>query len=572
MTDLKSKILLRQLKNLNINPLELPPTEAWAQFLNKIDQTYESFEQDRYLMERSLEISSLEMQERWQELKTLEERWRKLGECVPDFIALINEEGLITFTNRAHNQLSYPMLEPVSYFSILPATLRENFVKTYPKLTPETKISLSFEDDTLENYQLKILPIDSSGKVFVLVLTNITELVKFEIEREARAKAEETVETKSRFLANMSHEIRTPLNGILGMVNLLADQTQDVETKNKLQIIKSCSDTLMSLINDILDFSKLEAGKFKVEEHDLEVFSCVKDLIVLLDQRAKENRVKLSFSIENEVPRWIKSDDTKIKQILLNLLGNAIKFTKEGSVHLNVKLVSAFKNHNVLQFSVTDTGLGISAENQDKLFKSFSQVDGNTTKKFGGTGLGLAITKGLIELLGGQIQVRSELGKGSTFFFEIPVLVSEVKAYQSDNFTVSYDRIREKGAQLKILIAEDNRVNQMVLLGYLKKLGLSADVAANGFEVLEFIKQHTYDIILMDCQMPEMDGFEATRLVKQKLGTKAPVIYAATASSLEEDKRKCSEAGMDGLISKPINVSELAQVFSDFLGKDKDAG
>lgn len=386
---------------------------------------------------------------------------------------------------------------------------------------------------------------------------------QFEL-RLASARAEMAARTKSLFLANMSHEIRTPMNGIIGMTNLLLSSTSDRMVIERARVIQNCGNSLLDIINDVLDFSKLEAGKVELETQPFNLHATVKEVVELLKTRASEKRIALNYHHAEDVPSWILGDLTRFRQILTNLVSNAIKFTEIGHVEISSRAEKSTDDKWNIHLSIKDTGIGIPENVKNKLFLSFSQVDASTTRKFGGTGLGLAISKALCEKMGGTICVESEPGKGSTFsFFFQTELCKTIPSEAPANPIAAYDTEMGKKHPLRILVAEDNRINQLVVVGLLGKLGYIADVAGDGQEAVNALKTQHYDLILMDCHMPLMDGFAATKKIIEEYGTRKPKIVALTASIMKEDIDRCTASGMDGFMSKPITIALLVKTLTD---------
>ncbi|MGA2721322.1 MAG: ATP-binding protein [Bryobacteraceae bacterium] len=375
---------------------------------------------------------------------------------------------------------------------------------------------------------------------------------------EEKTRADEANQAKSRFLAHMSHEIRTPLNGVIGLSRLLEEMSVPDEARDTLRLIHSSGDALLSVVNGILDFSKIEAGKLDVEVIPFRLRACLEESLEMFRPAAAKKDLGLRCSLAPDVPEWAAGDGTRLRQVLLNLLSNALKFTSSGEVTLSAKVDREDDAAHLIAIEVRDTGIGIPPEDLHSLFNSFSQVDASISRRYGGTGLGLAITKRLVELMGGAISVESKPGVGTRFRFTI--LLPEAQEPRPAQ-TVVAPAPGERG--LKVLVAEDNPVNQIVVLALLRKLGVNADLATDGSQAVAAVLEHDYDLVLMDMQMPEMDGLAATREIRSRLpADRQPVICALSAHATTDDRDACLRAGMNGFLTKPLEPEKLRNLLA----------
>ncbi len=734
-------LLKRQLKRLGASdPATPPPLENWGKLLERISNAYTEADQGRELLERSLALSSREMQQLYEDLrhtsetrlKNEQERTKMIVDHALDAIILVNEDGIIIDWNpQAEILFGWTKEEIVGQLvsdKIIPPAFREAHnqgFQRYLRTRKGTMLNQRIEVSAL-NRQGEIFPIEicvnpftvEGATIFSAFIRDITQRKKAEQAlQHAKDVAEQAAKAKSEFLATMSHEIRTPMNGIIGMTGLLLETEMTAEQQQFAETVRSSGESLLTIINDILDFSKIEAGKLDFETIDFDLRVAMEDTLDLLAEKAAGKNLELVGCVDARVPTALRGDPGRLRQVLLNLVGNAIKFTSAGEVTVRITLQEETAEKATIKIMVKDSGIGIDSAVQQKLFQPFQQADGSTTRQFGGTGLGLAISKQLVELMGGTIGVKSQKSQGSTFWFTSQFLKQPIQSQEGlptkalnglrmcciDNHPVNRQLLEEyakgwgirctsastptEGLQLiqqaheqndpfdiaiidrvmpvmdgltlaqtlkanphlsdirlvllsslsqrgdageakaagfsgyltkpirqsvlqhtletvmglqqeilnhpetpvvtrfaglessekkrrRILIVDDHQVNQQLAVMMIERLGHKADLASNGQEAVDACLTIPYDVVFMDCQMPVMDGYEATRAIRKVEREKAerltshlsrlPII-AMTANAMPEDREKCLEAGMDDYLTKPIRANDLAQVLKKWL-------
>ena len=504
---------------------------------------------------------------------------------LPDATLVIDKEGRVISWNQSMEKMTGVKAEQIlgigDYKYALPfygerrpilidavRGLDKNFEKNYEPIKRQEDGTLDAEAyiPNLRGNETYLLGsasalYDSDGNYWGAIesIRDITERKRAEEDlQRAKEKAEFATLAKSEFLANMSHEIRTPMNAVIGMTGFLLDEDLTNSQREYVEIIRRSGDTLLSVINNILDLTKIETEMIELERQPFDLHDCLDVSLDMVATDAKKKCLDIEYTFEDYLPTVIMGDPTRINQILINLLNNAVKFTERGKITLSISGKAVEDGNCEIHFAVKDTGIGIPEDKMGHLFQSFSQVDASTARRYGGTGLGLAISKRLAELMGGKMWIESEVGKGSTFHFTIlaePTLCGPIEIGRHES------RAEVQGdldKSLSILLAEDNLVNQMVTQKMLNKLGYKADVAANGIEVLQALELRHYDVVLMDVQMPEMDGLKATQAIRQRWPDgERPSIIAMTAFALKGDREMCLAAGMDDYVSKPVKIEML---------------
>ncbi len=385
---------------------------------------------------------------------------------------------------------------------------------------------------------------------------------------DARDRAEAANRAKSEFLANMSHEIRTPLSAMIGITELSLKEQLSPKLKEYMVTMRSASGSLLEIINDILDFSKIEAGKLELDMHTFDLGELLDNLIGVFRESAREKKLSLKLSLSPETPTILIGDASRLRQVLINLIGNAIKFTEKGDVSISADLAEEDHDRASITFTVTDTGIGIEPAYMHELFDSFTQADSSTSRKYGGSGLGLSISQRLVELMGGRLDVKSRPGDGSSFTFTITLLKGESASIvkQKESGDSAYEKPLE---EIAVLLVEDNPINQKIMARTLEAEGLQVSVASNGKEAIKAIQAADYDVVLMDMQMPVLSGIETTKILREEIGLTELPIIALTANVMKEDMERCLEAGMNDFMAKPMNPEDVKNVILKWASKQQ---
>jgi PAS domain S-box-containing protein len=499
-----------------------------------------------------------------------EEQFRSVAETAHDAIICSDSAGKITYFNKGAEAIfGYPAEEVMdrSLTILMPDKFRaphetgmRRYAATGEAHVVGKTIELTGRRKNGEEFPLELsLASWKAGEklYFTAILRDITHRKKIEKELlRARDEAVQYGRMKAQFLANMSHEIRTPLNALIGLSGLMLNTSLTSEQEDYAETIRDSADSLLTIINNILDFSKIEAGKMGLQEKDFDLRRLVQETANLFAPEAVRKNLTLKTECAADVAGSFRGDPDRLRQVMVNLMGNAVKFTEKGGIMIRASSEEETGGRTLVKVEVQDTGIGVSEEDQPRLFKPFIQADGSSTRKFGGTGLGLAISKEIIELMNGSIGVRSVPGEGSVFWFK--VWLAKTAAPVTTAASPEPARFSSRTYSPRVLVAEDNAVNRKVILAQLQSLGLRPHAVTNGHEAVKAFDESSFDLVFMDCQMPELDGYTATRRIRQKeKGPRRVPIIAMTAHAMEGDREKCLAAGMDDYLSKPVHLEDL---------------
>ncbi len=483
-------------------------------------------------------------------------RVARLAEDAPNPIVEFDEDGTILYANTAMVELMNAQggaENPIE--AVLPQQLEAILRQCIETKQPSIRYEHALDGMVLA---WAFFPLGDLRQVrgYGLDITANVEL------RRAKDAAEEAAKTKGIFLATMSHELRTPMNGVLGCTQLLQETSLTEQQRELIVTMQRSAEALLALVNDILDFSKIQADKMTLEVADVDLRSLVKDVTTLVAELARRKGVALRTAISDDIPALFRGDPVRLRQILFNLVGNAIKFTECGSVEITVDLdvpIEAAADTSSIHWTVKDTGIGMTKQQLERLFEAYTQAEASTTRRFGGTGLGLMICRQLVGMMGGTIRVESNPGQGSTFSYTTNLLPAIVRTTVEAPETASTSTLTESGSPRRVLVADDNEINQVVACKFLQKLGYQVEVARNGKEAIESLVRTNYDAVLMDCEMPVMDGYEASRCIREGelKGSRRMPIIALTGNASPEDAQRCKEAGMDDVVTKPVTLGTL---------------
>ncbi len=547
---------------------EISPQD-FQDFIAAVDDAYRSSDSDRVMMERALDLSS-------KELLNANTEMRAVLEACPDQFVWIELDGRVTNVQGEVVDATVRLGEAFAVADHDEDAARAETIKRVRWNGNGHSFEYTLGDgDKQRHLEARVFPLLNDQ--LIAMIRDITE--QKQIAREilkAKEAAEEAARAKSQFLAMMSHELRTPMNAIIGMCELLLDTPLSEEQAEMAEIAHHAGEALLAIISDILDYSKMEAGKLELEKLSVDLKENMNVAVEMLRPAAKVKGIRLVIECDDAVPSRITGDPVRIRQVVLNLLSNAVKFTRHGDIRLTLSAEVDPDGAPFVRIAVRDSGVGIPQDKQGRLFQPFAQADCSTTREFGGTGLGLVICRRLVGAMGGTIGFESEMGRGSTFWFRIPAVraaTAKKNDESADESTTAPEAARPvASSSYRVLVVEDNAVNAKVAGAILQKLGAEVDVAHDGHQALRALGERSYEIVFMDCQMPDMDGYEATARIRRMFAPacRTPIV-ALTANAMAEDAERCLAAGMDDYLSKPIRRSELEAVLRKWRGRVSSA-
>ncbi|MCK0192137.1 ATP-binding protein [Arenibacter sp. F20364] len=576
------RLLKRQLKKIDLDDSTL---DLITPLLHQVNEAYKAFDSDLEHIENVLEKSSQELFQTNQQLKnnieSISGQLSKVAGNIKDVIFEMDLNGNWSYLNPAWRKLTGFKVKDClgkPFYQFLKDDEGEDYKDLLNLKAPNFKTtSKIFKSQTIDgqhkwlDFSIKVI-MSEEGKIegYIGAIVDISKIKETELALiEAKEKESMANKAKDEFLTTMSHEIRTPLNAVIGISHLLLLENPKKEQLENLSTLKHSSEHLLCLVNDILDFNKIASGQLELEERNFSLNQVLNGLQSIFHNTAKEKDLRLIVKKDTTLPKTFIGDSTRLSQILTNLVSNAIKFTDEGKVTVDIEALEIAEEYYVVEFMITDTGIGIPEDKRDKIFLSFAQANSDTTRKYGGTGLGLAICKRLLELMDSELKLESEVGKGSTFSFKLKLQKSTKSDYAEDIYAFDAKTIHQqenlKGA--RILVAEDNKVNIMVIEKFLSKWQVDFEIAENGLIALNKAMENTYDMILMDLQMPVMNGFEASKAIRESSNplNKVMPIYALSASTGMDIKNQLGQYGINGLICKPFNPTELFKTLTSIL-------
>lgn len=580
MSTFQHRLLKRQLKKAQLSPEVFETIEP---LLQQIDAAYNAFDNDLAHIETILEKSSQELFQVNQQLKnsveTIAQRLARVVDNIQEVIFEIDLNGNWSYLNPAWEKLTgYTVRECLNkpYYNFL----KKDEVSCYKDLIDLQDQTFDFIHQNIEiithdlqkkwfEFSIKSIK-NKHGEIegYIGTITDITQRKEVEFAL-IKAKEKETQANKAKddFLSTMSHEIRTPLNAVIGISYLLLSDNPKDEQLENLNTLKYSSEHLLGLVNDILDFSKIESGALELEESSFNIEHIIDSLQSIFRARAEEKNIRFTIKKDDLLPDAVIGDSTRISQILTNLISNAIKFTNQGKVVLDIEVAHQAETHVELDFCVKDTGIGISAEKKHKIFNPFVQANSDTTRKYGGTGLGLAICKRLLEKMNSKLVLESAIGHGSTFSFSLKLEVGTAKKLPTYSSSLA---VYPNMTGIKVLVVEDHKVNIMVIKQFLQRWDVSYDIAENGQIAVDKAAENNYDLVLMDIQMPVMNGYDATKAIRNSsnINNQSIPIYALSASTGKDTKKEVQKYGMNGHISKPFDPKELYQTLQRVVKKN----